>query len=513
MVQFEPQREIDIEALAAADAAFARALDGIAATQREIDALEARRARQLVDLLELAERVEIVSGTPTAKSAEFVHRSARAELALATRCSEYAAERLLSDAGTLVHVVPTTLDAVASGEIGWRAARVIVDQARELGRSMRNAGIADGEASVAIAGFEDRALEIARSAAPSRLRTRLVSLRERLHPVPAEERHDAARAERRVTLEDVEDGMSWLTAYLPSVEAHAVHHRLTDAARASIGFDAEDDLADGRTLEQRRADLLVDFVAGDFLDDTALSGATAAERLERRVARGLDLGRFAGIRPTVVVTVPVEILLDQGLESSPPPPFLDDVGPAGPEAPSPGMNRGRQRADSDARADPAQREAGMLDGREPALLDAAEPAMLDGLVPIDPVTARRLVANAPSLYRVLVDRHTGVRLDLSRERYEVSPALRMWLRLRDETCRFPGCGRLAKGCDVDHSIDWQHGGETRADNLAHLCRGHHTLKHQTRWQLTQHADGEITWRSPSGRAYSTHPARPFARAA
>ncbi len=245
-------------------------------------------------------------------------------------------------------------------------------------------------------------------------------------------------------------------------------------SRAAAEFDAEDGIVDARTLDQRRADLLVDFVVGDFIDAEALAGGTPAERLERRVARGLDLGRFAGIRPTVIVTVPVDVLLDRtGVAATG---LGRDV--AGPPTPDRG---------------------------------ATDPPTLDGIVPIDPATARELVANASSLYRMLVDRHTGVRLDLSRERYEVPTALRMWLRLRDATCRFPGCGRPAKGCDIDHSVDWQFGGETRADNLAHLCRGHHTLKHQTRWQLVQHADGEITWRSPSGRTYSTRPAQPFTR--
>jgi len=263
-------------------------------------------------------------------------------------------------------------------------------------------------------------------------------------------------------VQDDEDGMSWLTAYVPSVEAHAVFHRLTDVARAiddptrAGAADVEPIREDPRTLDQRRADLLVDFLAGDWIADGE-NPAAAAERVERRAGRGLDLGRFAGIRPTVVVTVPVQALLD-----------------------TPDAER---------------------------TLGSADPPMLDGVVPIDPATARALTANAPTLYRLLTDPHTGARLDLSRRSYAPSTDLRLWLRLRDETCRFPGCGRLAKGCDIDHTIDWQYGGATRPDNLAHLCRGHHTLKHETACQPRQHADGTITWRSPSGRVHATRPAR------
>jgi len=482
----EPPAGLDLAALTSAEDELRGALDRLAVTQHEIDALQARRARELAALETLAHRVEIAAGAPTAKTAEYTHRSLRAEAALALHCSEYAADRLLLDADTLVHRIPRTIAAVEAGLLEWRSATLIAEEARELDRDVRAAALAaapvldpvgvdgsavDALARAAVGAFESEAMVAAATVAPSRLRRRLIALREREQSATAIERHRSARDRRLVTLEDAADGMSWLNAYLPSVEAHAVHRRLTDTARRIDELDDEDGFEDPRTLDQRRADLLVDFLAGDFLDaevhpsvggphDDAHGPAdtTALERRrERRAARGLDLGRFAGIRPTVIVTVPVETLLDLHGDS------------------------------------------------------AADPPMLDGTVPIDPATARRLAANAPTLYRMLVHPHTGARLDLGRERYAVPTELRMWLRLRDETCRFPGCGRSASSCDIDHSTDWQHGGETRADNLAHLCRGHHTLKHQTRWALTQHPSGEITWCSPSGRQYSTWPARPFAR--
>lgn len=83
---------------------------------------------------------------------------------------------------------------------------------------------------------------------------------------------------------------------------------------------------------------------------------------------------------------------------------------------------------------------------------------------------RRLTAEAPSCYRLLTDPHTGARLDLSRTSYRPSAGLRLWLRLRDDTCRFPSCGRAAARCDLDHTVAWEHGGSTEAANLAHLCR-------------------------------------------
>ena len=442
----EAKHPLDPVALDAAASDFARAMDELTVLQRRIDALQAERAHRLAAAIDLAERFEVVSGLPTAKTAEYVHRSTRAEVALALGVSESLAERLLDETSMLVGSLPRTLAAVEGGEITWRAAGLVADCGRGV-----DTGPDPAAARRRLAEYEDAALTIAATVPPSRLRSRLSAVRDRLLAAPPVERHRTARAQRRLVLEDVEDGMSWLHAYLPSVEAHAVHGRLTDIARRTVDFDAEDGIEDGRTLDQRRADLLIDFLAGDHVG--------IGEDYEARIARGRDFGRFVGIRPTVVVTVPVQTLLGR---------------------------------DQD---------------------DHAPPAMLDGVVPIDPATARELTANAPSLYRLLVHPHTGARLDLSRDRYAVSTELRLWLRLRDETCRFPGCGRLAAGCDVDHTLAWQHGGETRADNLAHLCRGHHTMKHQTRWRIEQQPDGTITWCSPSGRVHRTKPAGAFARAA
>ncbi|MCU1577708.1 MAG: hypothetical protein JWP70_2412, partial [Leifsonia sp.] len=96
---------------------------------------------------------------------------------------------------------------------------------------------------------------------------------------------------------------------------------------------------------------------------------------------------------------------------------------------------------------------------------------------------------------------------VGRESYRVPQDLKNWLQVRDVTCRFPGCSRQAAQCEIDHTRDWAHDGQTRHDNLAHLCKSHHTLKHNTDWQVTQARDGtgNLTWTSPTGRDYTTEP--------
>lgn len=132
-------------------------------------------------------------------------------------------------------------------------------------------------------------------------------------------------------------------------------------------------------------------------------------------------------------------------------------------------------------------------------------ASLDGRVPIDPATARRLAAGATSFHRLLTHPVTSAVLDLDRTTYRPPADLARMLALRDGTCTFPGCGRRAAGCDLDHTVAWADGGVTSAANLAHLSRRHHTLKHRTRWQVHRDSDGRTTWTSPTGATRTSDP--------
>ncbi|MDY7527156.1 MULTISPECIES: HNH endonuclease signature motif containing protein [unclassified Cryobacterium] len=134
-----------------------------------------------------------------------------------------------------------------------------------------------------------------------------------------------------------------------------------------------------------------------------------------------------------------------------------------------------------------------------------EPGYLSGYGPIDPDTARRLAAGAPSFTRLLTHPETGVVLSMGRDTYKPPAALKKWLEVRDETCTFPGCRRSAKRSDLDHSVEWQHGGETDAMNLAHLCPYHHAVKSYTRWTPRHLGDGRIEWTSPAGYSYIVEP--------
>ncbi len=143
----------------------------------------------------------------------------------------------------------------------------------------------------------------------------------------------------------------------------------------------------------------------------------------------------------------------------------------------------------------------------PALSSSAfvPPADLEGYGPLDDETARELAAGAPSFTRLLRHPESGAVLSVGRDRYSVPADLATALRIRDRTCRFPGCGRSAARSDIDHTVDWQFGGTTSIDNLAHRCPAHHQLKHRSDWHVSQHGGGVLRWRSPSGLTYDTHP--------
>jgi hypothetical protein len=146
-------------------------------------------------------------------------------------------------------------------------------------------------------------------------------------------------------------------------------------------------------------------------------------------------------------------------------------------------------------------------------------AELEGYGPIPVGLAERIAARAPSWSRILTHPVTGTVLDRDRSTYAVPADLKHRLRARDGTCRFPGCRRRASRCDLDHTVAWADGGRTSADNLAHLCRHHHLLKHRDgplgRWRVEHvaperlapelHDHGVLEWTSPAGQIHRTYP--------
>ena len=115
------------------------------------------------------------------------------------------------------------------------------------------------------------------------------------------ERYDRALQERRVIVVPAEDGMAWFSALLPSVEAHAIHSRLTAIAKVLATSESE-----MRTLDQLRSDVFADLL---------IDGDTPLHPKEAH-----------GIRATVSVTVPVLSLLDDHRAAAQPA-VVEGIGP------------------------------------------------------------------------------------------------------------------------------------------------------------------------------------------
>jgi len=458
------------EALGAlVDSAAVAARDEAAAAARKARALAAAHALSLTTLTDPAG--SSAAGPHEWSSAEVARRSLRSEVACALRIPERTAETLIADSVRLVTALPATLASLSDGRISWRHAQLLVEHTYTLPDS-------------ALPEFETLVLPFAETHTATRFNHKARVVRERMHPESIELRHTTANADRNVSVEPAKDGMAFLTAFLPAATAHAVFDRLDRAA-----IRAHHD-GDPRTLAQLR----VDTFAGALLGVGV--GVARSGRTKKGSGRGSNTGRKSGARTEPGASngrgsnvypihdphgVLVSITGADLLESTLPAPTLEEI-----------LATIRPQVQITV-------PVLTLLGRDDT------PATLDGYGPIDQDTARALTSRAPSLTRLLTDPETGAVRSVGRKRYRIPKELRRWLQTRDGTCRFPGCGKKAGRCHIDHTQEWHNGGTTAHDNLAHLCEEHHRLKTLSGWTVEQIGDGALRWTSPLGKTYLTHP--------
>jgi hypothetical protein len=140
------------------------------------------------------------------------------------------------------------------------------------------------------------------------------------------------------------------------------------------------------------------------------------------------------------------------------------------------------------------------------------PGVINGFGAIPAADARRLAAGDARWRHVLTCRTTGAVLDVGTLSYRPSAALGRHVRLRDGTCRFPGCAVPAAECDLDHLVPFPLG-PTSAENLHALCRRHHGLKHEGGWRVEATPGSGLRWISPQGASALSHPDDNHARVA
>ncbi|WP_409048126.1 DUF222 domain-containing protein [Microbacterium sp. HA-8] len=278
-----------VDAVAADLAAeYAAAVVAIAAAEAQAMAVLARA--QAVGL----ERVAEIPRT-AGREAELPLRALAAELGACARQPDRSVQRRMNDAHTLVNRFAASFEALAAGVVSVGHVRAIVEHGVKL---------TDPEIRAA---FEVEALERAASTTPGRLGPQLARLVEQVQPTTFAERHKVARKSGGVWVRDVEDGMTELLLRGPAVPVHGIHDMITHIARDVLNTahaeNADADAAagegegdgvpvDSRTLDQVRADVLMEMVL--------------THRIDTQTGEGLGDGHggLASIRATVNVTVP-----------------------------------------------------------------------------------------------------------------------------------------------------------------------------------------------------------------
>lgn len=415
------------------------------------DGMLAMAGRLAVDIARAAEHPD---------RGDIAIRAVAAEIGAAQRVSDRTVERRMADASWLVERFPAVWRAQGEGRISAAHSRVIVDAGAHLEHA------ADRQA------FADEAVELAAGESPNPLRRLARRLAERFQERTLTERHLDARERRRVWVRDLEDGMAELGVQAPAVLVHGMFDRLSQMAHAvkqqSAVVDqgtADEGTADEGTADVSTADVstteehdrearTVDQLRTDLLTDLVLTGTPTGHD----TADGL-LGE---IEARVEVTVPVMTLMGRHDATRQGLPFVPGSVP-------------------------------------PRAGSVPPPAELDGVVPIDTATARALAGLTSGWDRVLTHPISGEMLAV--DRYRPNARLRRHLRARDQRCRFPGCGIVARKCDLDHNHAASSGGATCESNLSAFCRRHHMLKHHSPWHVEQRPGGVLEWTSPTGREY------------
>jgi hypothetical protein len=120
---------------------------------------------------------------------------------------------------------------------------------------------------------------------------------------------------------------------------------------------------------------------------------------------------------------------------------------------------------------------------------------LDGVGPVTRATLDQLGCGA-TLTR-LVMAGESVILDMGREVRFATPAQARAVRIRDAGCIFPSCDRPARWCDIHHVNGFARGGTTDVATMCCLCRRHHTLIHNSQWDIEVNPDGTFVVTHPT----------------
>ena len=410
------------------------------------------------------------------------------ELAAALTLTGRSADALLCLSRDLARL-PMVLRALAEGRIDRARAEIF---AAEL------AALSD----VAAAKIANALCDIAGSMTTSRLRYALRRMVLAVDPSAARRRAAKARADARVEAWSEGSGNAALAGReLPSADAIAADRRIAAIAQA-----LKDAGATG-TMDQLRAAVFVALLTGrdpESLPTADEEAGPQREAGETRPEPAAETGQRArswwmgpGLGGSVNLTVPLTTWLG--------------------ESDAPGDVAGLGPLDADTCRDLAERIRRGPDGRWCVTLtgrDGRAVAHACGGTGPGPLS-KRPTGTGPDppdierawLGKLRFDRINAGACDHEHKTpgYRPNHLLRTLVKVRDRSCRFPGCRRPAVACDDDHTVPYDQGGMTCECNLASLCRRHHQAKQTPGWHLAQPQPGVLVWTTPHGRTYETRP--------
>ena len=204
------------------------------------------------------------------------------EIGCALGLSGPAAQSLIKNADQLCGHLPATFEALSEGRIGPAAATAITEASYPLPAQV-------------LPDYEDRVLRSAAQQSTTQLKRSVTRAALQLDPATAEAKHQRSVADRHIRIAPAEHGTAWLLALLPAAQAQLLYDRVDATARLAPAGDA-------RTMDQRRADALLDAV---------LTGTDG------------ELPTAQGHRPAINVVVALSTLT--GLDDEPG--WLDGYGP------------------------------------------------------------------------------------------------------------------------------------------------------------------------------------------
>ncbi|HEX5016075.1 MAG TPA: DUF222 domain-containing protein, partial [Actinomycetes bacterium] len=222
--------------------------------QRVCNAAEAAQADALVAMGEEARQLDAAefaaTGLPVRSHEEFLPD----EVSVLLACTKPAAGRRYALAHRAISL-PALHSAWSDGLLDARKAQVIADEVGALSDPEMTGSLPAAEVAALTEQLTCAGVEYAQRHTWSETRAWLRRRVLKVAPEVAELRRGRAEQERKVTITPSDDGMSELWAWLPSVEARQIQQALTAAAH-DLGA------GDARTMDQRRADLLVAWLLG-----------------------------------------------------------------------------------------------------------------------------------------------------------------------------------------------------------------------------------------------------------